>query len=62
MIKKGNGAVRIDAYGKYKHFKKMDFATNIEVVRSDVKANAHLRIDNTSRQQNIKVQEISIMA
>lgn len=41
---------------QYKHFKKMEFAIDIEAIRKEINANAHLWLENTSRQRNIKVQ------
>lgn len=41
---------------KYKHFKKIDFSIDIEAIRKEINSNEHLWLENTSRQQNIKVQ------
>ena len=41
---------------KLKHFKKVDFAIDIQAIRKEINANEQLWLENTSRQQNIKVQ------
>jgi len=54
--KEKNGAIKLDTNPDFKHFKRVDFPIDIASIRNEINASAHLWLDNTSRQQNIKVQ------